>query len=74
MSSIKMKKIEHATSAEIRRLRLSAGLTQTEAAGLIHCHLRTFQQYEATEGTQAHRQMHPAFFELFRLKIRQLTQ
>lgn len=38
-------------------------LTQTEAAGLLHTSLRAYQQWEAGD-----RAMHPAFWELFRLK------
>lgn len=49
---------------EIRALRSQAGLTQTEAAELLYSGLRTWQQWEA--GT---RKMHPAFLELFKIKI-----
>lgn len=48
---------------DIRAAREAAGLTQTEAAGLIYCTLRGWQEWEA-----GNRRMHPAFFELFRLK------
>jgi DNA-binding transcriptional regulator YiaG len=51
------------TPAEIRAARESAGLTQTEAAELIYCNLRTWQQWEHND-----RRMHPAFWELFRIK------
>lgn len=49
--------------AEIRAWREAAGLTQTEAARLVHAGLRTWQQWEAGE-----RRMHPAFWELARIK------
>lgn len=53
---------------EIRALRDKAGLTQAEAASLVHTTLRNWQQWEATEGTNM-RPMHPAFWELFQLKL-----
>lgn len=49
---------------QIRAAREAAGLSQTEAAKLIHCSLRGWQQWEAGE-----RSMHPAFWELFRHKL-----
>lgn len=50
-------------SEEIRARRQAAGLTQSEAAGLVHAGLRAWQKWEGGE-----RQMHPAFWELFQLK------
>lgn len=47
----------------IRAARAAAGLTQTQAATLIYCTLRGWQDWEAGK-----RAMHPAFFELFLLK------
>jgi putative transcriptional regulator len=58
------------TPEEIIALRKSAGLTQTKAAGLVYYNLRSWQQFEAKEGTKSHRKMHPAIFELFKIKIR----
>ena len=43
--------------------REAAGLTQTQAARLVHSSLRTWQQWEAGD-----RKMHPGMWELFRLK------
>lgn len=51
--------------AEIRAARESAGLTQTAAGALLHTTCRTWQQWEAGD-----RRMHPAFWELFRIKTR----
>ena len=48
---------------EIRAAREAAGLSQTIAAKVVHCGLRTWQQWEAGD-----RKMHPAFWELFCLK------
>lgn len=48
---------------EIRAARLAAGLTQTDAAQLVHTTCRVWQQWEAGD-----RRMHPAFWELFSLK------
>jgi putative transcriptional regulator len=45
---------------EIRAARAAAGLTQTQAAAVIYCTLRAWQAGK--------RAMHPAFFELYRLK------
>ena len=54
---------------EITEARLKAGLTQTEAGELVHASLRTWQQWEAGD-----RRMHPAFWELFRFKLRGATE
>ena len=48
---------------EVRAAREAAGLSQTEAARVIHCTLRGWQEWEA-----GNRKMHPAFWELFRIK------
>ena len=48
---------------QIRAARELAGLTQTAAACLLHSTCRVWQQWEAGD-----RRMHPAFWELFRLK------
>lgn len=47
----------------IRAAREAAGLSQTAAAALIHSGLRAWQEWEA-----GNRRMHPAFFELFKIK------
>lgn len=48
---------------EIRAARQAAGITQTQAAALVHTTCRTWQQWEAGD-----RRMHPAFWELFTRK------
>lgn len=48
---------------EIRAVREAAGLSQTAAAEIVHTTCRTWQQWEAGD-----RKMHPAFWELFRIK------
>lgn len=53
------------TPEEIKSARAAAGLTQSSAAALIYVSLRTWQQWEAAD-----REMSPAFFELFLLKIK----
>jgi DNA-binding transcriptional regulator YiaG len=50
----------------IREARAAAGLTQTQAAALIYCTLRGWQDWEG-----GRRAMHPAFFELFLLKAQE---
>lgn len=56
------------TPEQVRAARERAGLTQTDAAVLVHTTLRTWQQWEAEAGTVGHRSMHPAFWELFTIK------
>lgn len=56
------------TPEEIRAAREAAGLSQTAAAALVHTTCRTWQQWEAEVGTPSNRRMHPAFWELFRIK------
>ena len=51
------------TFAQIKQAREAAGQTQSEAAKLVHADLRSWQRWEAGD-----RQMHPAFWELYRLK------
>ncbi len=50
-------------SADIIAGREAAGLTQTQAAGLVYSSLRTWQQWEAGD-----RRMHAGLWELFKLK------
>lgn len=52
------------TPVEIREAREAAGLSQTAAAETIYCSLRGWQEWEA-----GNRKMHPAFWELWRLKL-----
>lgn len=56
------------TPAEIRAAREAARLSQTAAADLVHTTCRVWQQWEAPEGSDSHRRMHPAFWELFNIK------
>lgn len=56
------------TPAEIRALREAQGLTQTEAANLVHATLRAWQNWEAPKDAAEHRPMHPGLWELFRIK------
>ncbi|MCA8003520.1 helix-turn-helix domain-containing protein [Burkholderia metallica] len=49
---------------EIVLVRNAAGLTQREAAALVHTTMRTWRSWEAGE-----RRMHPAIWELFHLKV-----
>ena len=51
---------------QVRAARESAGLTQTEAATLIHSTMRAWQEWEA-----GNRRMHPGLWELFRSKVSQ---
>jgi DNA-binding transcriptional regulator YiaG len=51
----------------IRKARADAGLTQTEAAALLYTTCRVWQQWEASDA-----EMHPAFWELFQVKAKDL--
>jgi len=51
--------------AEIVAARAAAGLTQAECAALLHTTLRSWAQWEYGE-----RKMHPAFWELFNIKLK----
>ena len=50
---------------EISRARVASGLTQIEAAALLFTGGRVWSQWET-----GLRRMHPAFWELFRIKTR----
>lgn len=54
---------------ELKRLREELGLTQAEAASLIHSSARAWQQWESGA-----RQMHPALRELFTIKTKSNNQ
>ena len=53
--------------AEVRAAREEAGLTQTQAAALVHATARNWQQWEQEAGSNV-RRMHPGLWELFRIK------
>lgn len=53
---------------EVRAARDAAGLTQAQAAALVHATLRNWQQWEDTTGGTNARRMHPGLWELFRIK------
>lgn len=54
--------------ADVLAARTAARLTQTEAAALIYVTLSAWQRWEAGD-----RQMHPAFWELWHIKLKGLT-
>ena len=56
------------TAAEVRAAREAAGLTQEQSASLVYASLRNWQQWEQSEGASSARRMHPAIWELFRMK------
>lgn len=69
------------TPEQIKAARLNAGLTQTEAARLVHATLRAWQSWEAPEGQESSiagailaRRMHPGLWELFNIKIGKLRK
>jgi DNA (cytosine-5)-methyltransferase 1 len=63
-----MAKTTPLTPKQIVARREAAGLTQTQAASLVHSALSSWQHWEAEPGTTSHRQMHLAFWELFLIK------
>ena len=54
------------TPDEVAGVRINAGLTQQQAAEVVHSALRSWQHWENGD-----RRMHPAIFELFLLKTKQ---
>lgn len=52
------------TPAAIRAMRERANLTPADTAAMIHASARAWQQWESGD-----RRMHPAFWELFRIKL-----
>ena len=55
---------------QLIKLRNRAGLTQKEAAKLVHASLRTWQSWESPKDLTNSRQMPEAYLELFCLKIK----
>jgi hypothetical protein len=53
---------------EIRAARNALGITQEQAGAVIYCTGRAWRQYEL-----GGRQMHPAFWELFRIKMERIA-
>lgn len=51
---------------EVRAARIEAGLTQTQAAKIVHCTLNAWQKWEAA-GVNS-RRFHPGLWELFKIK------
>ena len=55
------------TPEQIKKSRLNAGLTQAQAAAVIHKKLLAWQRYESGD-----RAMDAAYYELFLIKTRQI--
>lgn len=55
--------------AQVQKLRKTANLTLAEAGLLLHTTGAVFNQWETDAGMVGHRRMHPAFWELFQLKV-----
>ena len=63
------------TPAQIRAAREAAGLTQAEAAELVHAaSYRTWQNWEVDANDKEHRDMGLAEWELFLIKTRQMRK
>ena len=63
-----MDKITQPTPAEIKAARTAAGLTQSQAAALVHAGLKTWQNWESESGEG--RKIPLASWELFLIKTR----
>ena len=57
--------MKHPSPVEIRALRTGAGLSQREAAELVHSTWSAWQRWESGK-----RRMHPALWELAQIKIK----
>lgn len=64
--------------AEIKAARLKAGLSQAAAAELIYATQQQWNLYETEPGARAsggnvlHARMHPAFWDLFQRKVKEM--
>jgi len=58
---------EAPTPEQVKEARLRAGLSQAQAAEMVHSLTRSWQRWESGA-----RGMHPAFWELFQIKAREL--
>jgi DNA-binding transcriptional regulator YiaG len=56
------------TPEQITTVRVASGLSRAEAARLIYCGERAWQEWEL-----GNRQMHAAMWELFKIKLHQQT-
>jgi DNA-binding transcriptional regulator YiaG len=56
------------TPSQITRTRTMLGLTRAESAKIIYCGKRAWQEWEL-----GNRKMHPALWELFKIKTQKLT-
>lgn len=65
-----MDQITQPEPAEIKTERLAAGLTQTQAAKLVHASLKTWQNWESETGES--RKIPLASWELFLIKSKQI--
>lgn len=57
------------TPEEVRKLRHDAELTLQQAGDLLHTSGNVFSQWETRPEQPNHRRMHPAFWELFQIKV-----
>lgn len=59
---------------DIAKARIDANLSQEEAAGLVYSGLKTWQNWEAPKSSPSHRRMHPAIWELFKIKVQEKSE
>ena len=57
------------TPAQVRAAREAGRMTLAEAGAVVHVHGETWRNWERPDSAQA-RHMHPAFWELFNLKMK----
>jgi DNA-binding XRE family transcriptional regulator len=66
--------------AEIKAARIKAGLSQAAAGELIYITQQAWNLYETEFGTTSsggnstHRRMHPAFWDLFQRKVKEMNE
>lgn len=65
-----MSELKPPTPAQIRAAREAAGLTQTQAATLVHVALRTWQHWEEPRGGDGAREIPLGLWELFLIKTK----
>jgi len=60
------------TPGEIYQARNDARLTQKQAGALVYVSERAWRNWESGASILSHRRMHPAIWELFLIKIKQI--
>jgi DNA-binding XRE family transcriptional regulator len=62
-------RVKQPTPQQVKALREKSSLTQSQAGALLYIDTDTWRQYEKTREQPNARQMRPALWELFQLKV-----